>query len=38
MNLNEANKILNDNGYLMEDFEENVEVKRYNVLECTFDI
>ena len=38
MNLNEANKILNDNGYLMEDFEENVARERLNELEGTFDI
>lgn len=38
MELNEAKEILNNAGYLVEDFEENVARKRLNELEGTFDI
>ena len=38
MNLNEAKEILNDAGYLVEDFEEDIARKRLNELEGTFDI
>ena len=38
MRLDEAEKILKNAGYLIEDFEENVARKRLNELEGTFDI
>lgn len=38
MNLNEAKEILKNNGYIIEDFEEDVARKRLNELEGTFDI
>ena len=38
MNLNEAKEILKNNGYIVEDFEEDVARKRLNELEGTFDI
>lgn len=38
MNLYEAKYLLKENGYLLEDFEEDVARKRLNELEGTFDI
>ena len=38
MSLNEAKQILKNNGYLVEDFEEDVARRRLNELEGTFDI
>lgn len=38
MNLNEAKQILKNNGFLVEDFEEDVARRRLNGLEGTFDI
>ena len=38
MNLNEAKELLENNGYIIEDFEEDVARKRLNELEGTFDI
>jgi len=38
MNLDEAKQILKNNGFLVEDFEEDVARKRLNELEGTFDI
>lgn len=38
MNLYEAKYLLKENGYILEDFEENVARKRLNELEDTFDI
>ena len=38
MNLNEALDTLQNAGYLVEDFEENVARKRLNELEGAFDI
>lgn len=38
MSLDEAKQILKNNGYLVEDFEEDVARRRLNELEGTFDI
>ena len=38
MSLNEAKQILKNNGFLVEDFEEDVARRRLNELEGTFDI
>lgn len=38
MNLNEAKELLENNGYIVEDFEEDVARKRLNELEGAFDI
>ncbi|MBO7693338.1 MAG: hypothetical protein J6T10_11970 [Methanobrevibacter sp.] len=38
MQLDEAKELLKNNGYLLEDFEEEVARKRLNELEGTFDI
>ena len=38
MQIDEAKEILKSNGYLVEDFEEDVARKRLNELEGTFDI
>lgn len=38
MNLYEAKYLLKENGYILEDFEEDVARKRLNELEGTFDI
>lgn len=38
MNLDEAKQILKNNGFLVEDFEEDVARRRLNELEGTFDI
>ena len=38
MHLDEAKQILNDAGYIVEDFEEDVARKRLNELDGTFDI
>ena len=38
MELNEAKEILNNAGYLVEDFKEDIARKRLNELEGTFDI
>lgn len=38
MNLNEAKELLENNGYIVEDFEEDVARKRLNELDGTFDI
>ena len=38
MNLDEAKHILENNGFILEDFEEDVARKRLNELEGTFDI
>ena len=38
MNLYEAKYLLKENGYILEDFEENAARKRLNELDGTFDI
>ena len=38
MKLDEAKELLENNGYIVEDFEEDVARKRLNELEGTFDI